>query len=162
MLEGLKIQLESHLNYVKNCRSTFAERAKFAWENKTQVFFINIGGMNQYKTGIPTVWTKAKGDDVGKPLTTKMLGAIVYGYGWYRYWNLLEWAASSNLTLTASCYTIRDISKFGPLFKKLHLQIDNIAKDNDNHCLLEFYAMLIAEHVFQEVVAFFLPIGHTH
>ena len=99
---------------------------------------------------------------MGAPLSTKLLGAIAYGYGWYRYWSVPEWAASSNLTLMTLCRIIRDVSKLGPLPKKLHLQMDNTAKDNKNHYLLGFCTILIAEHVFKEVEVFFLPMGHTH
>jgi hypothetical protein len=160
--EELKAQMRSHLDYVKKCRAAFMDRAQFARENKKDVLFINIDGMDQYKTGIPVAGTKAKGDDVGKPLTTKLLGSIAYGYGWYGYWSLPEWAASSNLTLTALCHIIREISELGPLPDKLHVQMDNTAKDNKNHYLLGFCSMLIAEQLFKEVVVFFLPVGHTH
>jgi hypothetical protein len=160
--EGFEAQKKSHLEYVGKCRSNFSNRAKFARENRTQVLFINIDGMDQCKTGIPVAESKAKSDGVGQPLTTKLMGAIAYGYGFYGFWSLPEWGASSNLTLTAMCRVIRDISKNGPLPETLHIQMDNTAKDNKNHYLLGFCAMLIAEHVFTEVVVFFLPVGHTH
>ncbi len=125
------------------------------------------------KTNIPNDLAKGKSDDVGMPLTAKLMGVIAYGYGWWGFWSFPEWAASSNLTLTALCKVFRDVSGKDPLGgevprrgdalpKRLDLQMDNTAKDNKNHYLLGFCGMLVAEGVFEEVRVFFLPVGHTH
>lgn len=129
--------------------------------------------MDQVKTSIPRFPSWSKADNVGMRLTTKLLGAIVYGWGYWGFWSIPEWAASSNLTLTAVCKILRDVSGRSPhetelprknasLPPKLILQMDNTAKDNKNHYLLGFCGMLINEHVFQEVEVHFLPVGHTH
>jgi hypothetical protein len=151
-----------HLDYVEKCRGTFKRRAAYARANPSKVLFINIDGMDQYKTGIPVANSKAKDDEDGKPLATKLIGAIAYGFGFYGYWSLPERAASSNLTLTALCRIIRDVSERGTLPNKLQIQMDNTAKDNKNHYLLGFCSMLIAERLFETVEVFFLPVGHTH
>ena len=45
---------------------------------------------------------------------------------------------------------------------KLQLQLDNTCKDNKNHFLLGYCALLLAQGLFEEVEVFFLPVGHTH
>ena len=153
---------EQHIEYVSKCREQFSNRAKYARDNPDKVLFINIDAMDQYKTSIPVASSKGKDDEQGKALATKLMGAIAYGHGFYGYWSLPERAASSNLTLTALCRIIRDVSDRGPLPNKLQIQMDNTAKDNKNHYLLGFCGMLIAERLFETVEVLFLPVGHTH
>ena len=70
--------------------------------------------MDQAKTNIPNDKVKGKSDDVGAPLTAKLLAAIAYGRGWWGFWSFPDWGASSNLTLTALCKMLRDISGRSP------------------------------------------------
>lgn len=171
--ERARGQLERHLGYVERAREAMKARAAYARAHPDEVLYINIDGMDQAKTNIPNDKVKGKSDDVGAPLTAKLLAAIAYGRGWWGFWSFPDWGASSNLTLTALCKMLRDISGRSPRASErpaphaslppvLHLQMDNTAKDNKNHYLVGFCGMLVAERVFQEVRVFFLPVGHTH
>lgn len=171
--ESAGAELAAHRKYVMDARLTMMARAEYARGHTDEVLYINIDGMDQAKTNIPNELSKAKGDDVGMPLTAKLMGAVAYGHGWWGHWSFPEWAASSNVTLTALCRMFRDIAGRDPsnsevpvcsaaLPRRLHLQMDNTAKDNKNHYLLGFCGMLLAEGVFDEVRVFFLPVGHTH
>lgn len=171
--EEARAVLHGHLRYVTGAREAMRLRRERAIAHRGEVLYINIDGMDQAKTNLPNDLAKGKSDDVGMPLTAKLLGAIAYGRGWWGFWSFPEWAASSNLTLTALCQMFRDVAREDPsgsdlpvpranLPPVLHLQMDNTSKDNKNHYLLGFSGMLVAERVFREVHAFFLPVGHTH
>ena len=161
------------MQYVEETRARFNTRCAWARDHPEEVLYINIDGMDQLKTAIPRLPSWSKADDVGVRLTTKLLGAIVYGRGYWGFWSIPEWAASSNLTLTAVCKILRDVSGRSShdselprtarcLPPRLFLQMDNTARDNKNHYLLGFCAMLLNEGIFQEVEVHFLPVGHTH
>lgn len=165
--------LKAHLDYVEETRRRFNERTAWVRQHPEEVLYINIDGMDQLKTAIPRLPSWSKADDVGVRLTTKLLGAIVYGRGYWGFWSIPEWGATSNLTLTALCKVLRDVSGRSPndselprsspsLPPRLFVQMDNTAKDNKNHYLLGFCAMLINESIFQDVEVHFLPVGHTH
>ena len=166
-LESLK---EAHLTYVQRARDRMRDRARFAREHPDAVLMINVDGMDQAKTNIPNESLKDKGGCAGMPLCVRLMGAIAYGRGWYGFWSLPQWGATSNLTLTALDYIIGDVLKEGRgrglqgshLPPRLVIQMDNTAKDNKNHNLLGFAGMLLSEGYFQEVEAHFLPVGHTH
>lgn len=166
-------QKDQHLKYTRETRARCSARAQHARDHPEDVLYINIDGMDQFKTSIPKFPKWSKADVKGDPLKTRLLGAIVYGRGYWGYWSLPEWGATSNVTLTALCKIMRDLSgrsrdeseiprRCAALPRKLQLQMDNTAKDNKNHYLLGFCAMLLNEGIFQEVEVYFLPVGHTH
>ena len=169
-LEDLARRKNEHLAYVSQARQRMGQRASFARENPDAVLMINVDGMDQAKTNIPNESLKDKGGSVGQPLAVRLMGAIAYGRGWYGFWSVPQWGASSNVTLTALDYIISDVLKEGMrrgvqgshLPPRLVIQMDNTAKDNKNHNLLGFAGMLLSEGYFQEVEAHFLPVGHTH
>ena len=141
--ERARGQLERHLGYVERAHEAMKARAAYARAHPDEVLYINIDGMDQAETNIPNDKVKGKSDDVGAPLTAKLLAAIAYGRGWWGLWSFLDWGASSNLTLTALCKMLRDISGRRPQASErpaphaslppvLHLQMDNTAKDNKN------------------------------
>ena len=49
-----------------------------------------------------------------------------------------------------------------PLAKKLFLQLDNLAKDNNNRYVMALCSLLTAKRVFKEVTVGFLIVGHSH
>ena len=53
-------------------------------------------------------------------------------------------------------------SSFKPFPKHLVLQIDNLAKDNQNQTKLAFCSDLVARGIFETVTIGFLMKGHTH
>ena len=169
-LEKLASLQNNHLAYVSRARGRMRERANFARQNPDAVLMINVDGMDQAKTNIPNESVKDKGGSVGMPLCVRLMGAIAYGRGWYGFWSVPQWGASSNLTLTALDYIIGDVLKEGRrrglkgshLPPRLVIQMDNTAKDNKNHNLLGFASMLLSGGYFQEIEAHFLPVGHTH
>ena len=169
-LEKLAHLRNDHLTYVSRARERMRERANFAREHPDAVLMINVDGMDQAKTNIPNESLKDKGGSVGMPLCVRLMGAIAYGRGWYGFWSVPQWGATSNLTLTALDYIIGDVLKDGKrrgvkgshLPPHLVIQMDNTAKDNKNHNLLGFAGMLLSGGYFQEIEAHFLPVGHTH
>ena len=134
-----------------------AERADFVRRNPDAVLMVNVDGMDQNKTCVPREPLQDKGSNVGQPLTVKLMGAIAYARGWYGFWSIPQWAASSNITLTALAKIIRDAQDAGKLRglpephlpPRLDIQMDNTAKDNKNHYLLGFAGMCINEGLFQ-------------
>ena len=169
-LEELANLKNAHLAYVSRARERMRERANFAREHPEAVLMVNVDGMDQAKTNIPNESLKDKGGCVGMPLCVRLMGAIAYGRGWYGFWSVPQWGATSNLTLTAIDFIIGDVLKEGKrrglkgshLPPRLVIQMDNTAKDNKNHNLLGFAGMLLSEGYFQEIEAHFLPVGHTH
>ena len=158
---------QMHLDYVVTCRATLVARAKFARANPGEVLYLNVDGMDQMKTAIPRPRSQAKANDRGLPLTTKLTGVIDYGRKWYGFWSFPDLEATSNVTFTVLSRVIRlaqmDRARHGERFpKKLQLQMDNSGRDNKNHFLLGYCGLLVAEGVFEEVEAYFLPVGHTH
>ena len=155
-----------HLRYVRAVNGVRTERVKAAREGTSDVLSITVDGMDQDKTNIPVmrVGNLSKDDGKGMPLGTKLLGAIAYGYGWYGLWTYPEWGNPSNITFTGLCHVIRSVQTLrgGSLPPALHLQMDNSGRDNKNHWLLGFCALLLKERLFQEVEVYFLPVGHTH
>ena len=96
---------------MEETRARFNARCAWARDHPEEVLYINIDGMDQLKTAIPRLPSWSKADDVGVRLTTKLLGAIVYGRGYWGFWSIPEWAASSNLMLTVVCKILRDVSR---------------------------------------------------
>ena len=103
----------AHLAYVSRARERMRERASFAREHPEDVLMVNVDGMDQAKTNIPNESLKDKGGCVGMPLCVRLMGAIAYGRGWYGFWSVPQWGATSNLTLTAIDYIIDDVLKEG-------------------------------------------------
>ena len=56
---------------------------------------------------------------------------------------------------------MRHVELGRPLGARLHLQLDNTTAENKNKTLLGTVGLLVAWGVFEEVVVFFLPVGHT-
>ena len=112
--ERARGQLERHFGCVERAREAMKVRAAYARAHPDEVLYINIDGMDQAKTNIPNDKVKGKSDDVGAPLTAKLLAAIAYSRGWWGFWSFPDWGASSNLTLTALCKMLRDISGRSP------------------------------------------------
>ena len=168
-----KEEKEKHLQYIEAARTRMAERAKFARKNKKAVLYINTDAMDQKKTAVPTPRERAKEDDVGLAMPVRLVGSIVYGHFFYGLWCLPQWSSSSKVTLTAITLAIQYVQAMNRtscewqgsrtyLPPKLQLQLDNTAKDNKNHFLLGYCALLLSEGLFEEVEVFFLPVGHTH
>ena len=166
----LQRKQQRHLEYVGMARERMRCRAEYARNNKDAVLMINVDGMDQNKTNVPHESLMDKGSSCGMPLQVKLMGAIAYARGWYGFWSVPQWAASSNITLTAITKIIRDAQADGQrrglpspyLPPRLILQMDNTSKDNKNHYLIGYAGMLLSEGLFQEVEAHFLPVGHTH
>ena len=104
---------DDHLAYVSRARGRMRERANFARQNPDAVLMINVDGMDQAKTNIPNESVKDKGGSVGMPLCVRLMGAIAYGRGWYGFWSVPQWGATSNLTIMALDYIIGDVLKEG-------------------------------------------------
>ena len=155
-----------HMGYVQAVSAVRTERVRAARERTSDVLSITVDGMDQNKTNIPVMreGNLSKDDTKGMALGTKLLGAIAYGYGWYGLWSYHEWGNPSNITFTGLCRVIRSVQTLrgGSLPPVLHLQMDNSGRDNKNHWLLGFCALLLKERLFQEVEVYFLPVGHTH
>eukprot|EP00873_Tetraselmis_striata_P020588 jgi/Tetstr1/440852/TSEL_003092.t1 len=74
----------------------------------------------------------------------------------------------SSCTITVLRLTIlKDLERRGygegskPLHK-VHFQLDNTCRENKNRCVLCFAEWVVATCVVEEVVLFFLSVGHTH
>ena len=171
--ERYKKEKQKHLDYIEGARRRLQGRAEYARNNPTKVLFINTDAMDQRKTAVPTVVRPAKEDDIGLAMPVRLMGSIVYGHFFYGLWCIPQWSSSSNITLTAITRAIEYVQERNAqdpqwasskthLPPKLQLQLDNTAKDNKNHFLLGYCALLLAEGLFEEVEVFFLPVGHTH
>ena len=165
LLEQVKVR---HLDYVKGCRKAMRARAEYARLHPDDWLYVNIDGMDQNKTNLPNpvVWGKSH-EGRGKTLVTRLLGAIAYGWGYYGFWSLKGWGRPSNVTLTGLWHIIADVQRRSRASgaespRKLLLQMDNCAKDNKNHLLIDYCGMLLAEKFFDEAEVHFLPVGHTH
>lgn len=169
-LEELHEKRQQHWDYVGAARRRMLERAAYAREHKDELLMVNVDGMDQAKTCIPNECLKDKATSAGVSLPIRLMGAIAYARAWYGFWCVPQWAATSNITLTALAKIIQDAQVDGRsrglrephLPPRLVLQMDNTAKDNKNHFLFGFAGMLLEEGYFQEIEAHFLPVGHTH
>jgi hypothetical protein len=105
--------------------------------------------------------TKAVG---GESLGTRLVGAQIEGYGFHGSWVYPWFNSDSNLTCTLILDIITMISNIrGKMLPPvLFLQMDNCGRENKNHTVIGFLAMLIELKVFTEIYLTFLPVGHTH
>jgi hypothetical protein len=105
--------------------------------------------------------TKAIG---GESLATRLVGVHMEGYGFHGYWVYPFFNSDSNLTCTLllDILTMSAKRRGGILPPVLFLQMDNCGRENKNHTVIAFLAILIELKVFKEIYLTFLPVGHTH
>lgn len=131
---------------------------------------IIIDGMDQKKTNIPILYTKARNSKQISNLQqvrTHLLGVLVHrdsetsgmrkvGFG---HFDLMQYPHDANLNLTVLLETLCEFKD--ALGTELHLQTDS-ASNNKNKTVLGFLGLLVHLGIFEECYLHMLPVGHTH
>lgn len=132
-----------------------------------------IDGMDQNSTNLPHSKRLQKSDCNLWHFGTHLTGCIVHGHSSYVFLDFLQFPHDPNLTIHVLCevnnlinalfisyFTLLQVildhfnnlkAHSQPLPTKLHLQLDNTARENKNRCVLSFLALLVQLNVFNEV-----------
>lgn len=171
--EGKKLIIDKkreHWEYVRKQKEAYYMRREASCLYPKRFLTIIIDGMDQKKTNIPILYTKARNSKQISNLQqvrTHLLGVLVHrdletsgmrkvGFG---HFDLMQYPHDANLNLTVLLETLCEFKD--ALGTELHLQTDS-ASDNKNKTVLGFLGLLVHLGIFEECYLHMLPVGHTH
>ncbi|KAG5181961.1 hypothetical protein JKP88DRAFT_263432 [Tribonema minus] len=113
--------------------------------------------------GLPMISQADKETDGKHALKVTCIGAKVHGAFYGVYTLLPNVKGGANL----SCTVIHEVltqykALYGRFPPHLRLQLDNTVKDNKNHMVLAYLAMLVQLGLFTTIEVHYLLVGHTH
>ncbi|KAG5179179.1 hypothetical protein JKP88DRAFT_247594 [Tribonema minus] len=117
------------------------------------------------ENGLPQFHEKNKAVETGHAVRLTLLGAKMHGVKYSVFTVLKHLPGGGNLTSTAlneMLQQYREKNPGRPFPKQLRLQLDNTNKDNKNHTVMAYCALLVLAGLFQTVELHFLLVGHTH
>ncbi|CAN0116697.1 unnamed protein product, partial [Heterosigma akashiwo] len=156
---------QNHLRHIALTRQERAEYAKAkqkACSNPDKYMCIILDGMDQKKTRIPFFRRPPKVIASLPQLKTKLLCAMVHGFGNFFYWVTDQVSADTNLNIEALRRVFLHYQETrGSLPPGLYLQLDS-ARDNKSKLLFAFLSYLVQTGMFRKVKVSYLLVGHTH
>ncbi|XP_065945227.1 uncharacterized protein [Magallana gigas] len=148
-----------HWEYVRKQKDAYYMRREASCLYPKRFLTIIMDGIDQQKTNIPILYTKAKNSEQISNLQqvrTHLLGVLVHrvsetsgmrkvGFG---HFDLMQYPHDANLNLTVLLETLCEFKD--ALGTELHLQTDS-ASDNKNKTALDFLGLLVHLGIFEEV-----------
>ena len=139
----------------------YAARAKAAAEPKKYMSII-IDAMDKRKTKVPFFKNPAKATSTAYSLQTKVIGAIVHGFGTLLFWCTDHLRHDTNLSIEVLRRVLLKYEQAkGSLPPVLYLQVDG-GPDLKSKQFLAFIGYLVQMKIFNKVKVSFMIVGHTH
>jgi len=161
---SLRAGKKSHLAKIREERKGYYDRRSKAVRNPARYSSIIVDGADHTGTGLPHFVFKTKAEK-GHKFGVKVVGVLEHGpsNSLTLYTMTEEWPTGANHVIEALHRTLQanaqSRSSVPPI---LFVQFDNCTRENKNRYTLSYLEMLVANGVYQELYASFLPIGHTH
>lgn len=160
--------LQTHNLHQSAQRITEALIRQEAWNDPNKLLCISIDGMTQRTTESPKLAAlsavkELNGD--GARVTFHLISVLAYGFseqpmicGVFK-----DLPHDSNMICSCLLQVLLKIKETkGFLSKELFVIADNTTRENKNHTVLSWLALLVATRVFEKTSIGFLMVGHTH
>ena len=160
--EYVEKEHEIHINITRKERKKYYAARLKAQKHPEKCMCIIVDAMDQKKTNLPYFVNPPSNVAGLTQVKTKIIGAIVHGFGPLLYWCTEDKQHGTALTIEVIRRTlIKYEQDKGRLPPRLYLQLDN-ASDNKSREMLAFCGYLVQLGVFNSIKLSYLVVGHTH
>lgn len=154
---------EEHINFVMRERVEYRKKQELAKIEPSRYLSIIIDGADQSAYGLPHFCSSTK-DQRGESLKVKVVGVLEH-----KVKNKLLLLTMTDDYESGSNHIIESLHRYfiqrdteGHFPETLFVQFDNCTRENKNKYTMAYLESLVSWGMFKEVIAAFLPVGHTH